>query len=107
MSAKKADPQLSEISKKLDTLIRLSALDLVRDTKTQKEQIALLSDAGFRPVEIAGILGTSRNTVDVTLHTIRKEREEKESKEETRPEESTMTAEVKSEPEVTESAEKT
>jgi len=94
MSTKKADPQLSEISKKLDTLIRLSALNLVRDTKTQKAQIALLSDAGFRPKQIAGIIGTSENTVNVTLHSIRKERAENESEEESGSEATTQPPDV-------------
>jgi len=72
-----------DVSAKLDTLIRLSALNLVRDMKTQKEQIAALSDAGFQPREIAGILRTSRNTVNVTLNAIRKERASAEAEEET------------------------
>jgi wobble nucleotide-excising tRNase len=78
MSSKREDPQLSEISKKLDTLIRLSALNLVRDTKTQKEQIALLSDAGFQPKEIADILLIGRINVNTVIYQIRKERGVKE-----------------------------
>ncbi len=73
-SSNNDDPQLSEISGKLDTLIRLSSLALVKDMRTQKEQIASLSDAGFKPKEIAAVLRTSQNTVNVTLNTIRKER---------------------------------
>jgi|GEM_PF-634294 len=107
MSSGKRDPQLSEISGKLDTLIRLSALSLVKGIKTQKDQIALLSDAGFQPKEIADILGTTSNTVSVTLSAIRKERAEKERKEGTSPGESVVAAEAKSEQEATESAEKT
>jgi len=107
MSSKKPDPQLSEISGKLDVLIRLSALGLVKGIKTQKEQIALLSDAGFQPKQIAGILGTTSNTVSVALSAIRKERAEKERKEETSPEESVVAAEAKSEQEETESVEET
>src|SRR5437899_7680063 len=78
MSSKKEDPQLTEISKKLDTLIRLSALNLVRDIKTQKDQIALLSDSGFEPKEIADILLASRITVNSVIYKIRKERSVKE-----------------------------
>jgi len=73
-STQDEDRQLSEISGKLDTLIRLSSLGLIKDMKTQKEQIAALSDAGFKPKIIAGILRTSSNTVNVTLNAIRKER---------------------------------
>jgi len=82
MSSEKSNPQLVEISKKLDVLIRLSALNLVRNTKTQREQIALLSDAGFQPKQIADILGTTSNTVSVALHSIRKERTAREKQEE-------------------------
>ncbi len=68
------DPQLTEISTKLDTLIRLVALDLIRDIKTQTEKIAKLSDAGFQPKQIAEILMTSSNAVRVALVSIRKKR---------------------------------
>jgi DNA-directed RNA polymerase specialized sigma24 family protein len=74
------------VSAKLDTLIRLSALNIVKGMETQKEQIAVLSDAGFQPKEIAHILRTTSGTVRVTLTAIRKERasvkggEEKEEK---------------------------
>ncbi|OLC63411.1 hypothetical protein AUH73_02305 [archaeon 13_1_40CM_4_53_4] len=78
MSSKKGNPQFNEISKKLDTIIRLNALGLIRDAKTQKQQIALLSDAGFGPKSIVGILGATENTVNVSLHHIRKERGQRE-----------------------------
>ncbi len=47
-------------------LANLLALLLVQERK-QPEQIALLNRAGFRPSEIAGLLGTTRNTVSVQL----------------------------------------
>jgi DNA-directed RNA polymerase specialized sigma24 family protein len=99
MSAKKADPQLSEISKKLDVLVRLSAINVTKGLKL-KQQVTVLSDAGFQPRQIADMLGTTANTVSVTLHGIRKERKEKESKEESSPEKSVETARPKSEPKV-------
>lgn len=78
-SSKNEEGQLSEISGKIDILIRLSALGLVRDIKAQKHQIAILSDAGFQPKQIADILGTSSNTVSVALTAIRKKPHIKES----------------------------
>lgn len=75
------ESSLKEISIKLDTLIKLSALNLVKDGKTQKEQIVLLSGAGFQPKQIADILGTNNNVVSVTLASIKKKREEQEAKE--------------------------
>jgi DNA-binding CsgD family transcriptional regulator len=73
VQAKASDPW-SEVSAKLDILIRLSAINAVKDMKLQKEQIRTLSDAGFGPSEIADILDTTSNTVSVALTAIRKER---------------------------------
>lgn len=106
MSAKKADPQLSEISKKLDLLVRLSAINITKGLKF-KQQVVILSDAGFQPRQIADMLGTTANNVRVTLHGIRKERKEKKSKEEATPKESAEIVKAESEPEAAETAEKT
>ena len=62
--------QYDEINKKLDMLIRLSALNLVFDKK-QQDQIILLNNAGFQPKDIAEIIETTANTVRVTLSTMR------------------------------------
>jgi DNA-binding CsgD family transcriptional regulator len=78
MSSNKEDPQLSDISKKLGTLIRLSALDLVREMKTQREQIGLLSEAGLQPKEIADILKISRIQVNTVIYQIRKGKDQTE-----------------------------
>lgn len=40
----------------------------------QKEQIRTLSSTGFQPKEIAELIGTTSNTVSVTLNMIKKER---------------------------------
>jgi CHAD domain-containing protein len=69
--------QLKEIAVKLDKVVNLLALNLVKDMKSQKVQIGFLSDAGFQPKEIADVLSTSSNNVSVTLHSIRKERKKK------------------------------
>jgi precorrin-6B methylase 1 len=74
VTRKQSGEPWSDVSVKLDTLIRLSALNIIKDLKTQKEQIAVLSDADFKPKEIADILRTTSNTVRVTLTEIRKER---------------------------------
>ena len=54
-------------------LVKLLALLLVQERK-QPEQIALLNRAGFRPAEIAALLGTTRNTVSVQLSQQKRER---------------------------------
>lgn len=67
------EPQYQELSKKLDLLTRLTALSLIAD-KQQQEQIILLSRAGFQPKEIAEIVGTTSNTVNVSLSKHRKKK---------------------------------
>lgn len=47
-------------------LVNILALLLVQE-RTQGEQIDLLSRAGFRPAQIATLIGTTRNTVSVEL----------------------------------------
>ena len=54
-------------------LVNLLALLLVQERK-QPEQIALLSRAGFRPAEIAALLGTTPNTVSVQLSIQKREK---------------------------------
>ena len=58
---------LSEIDAKLDTLIRIQALQAVQGMETQKERIVFLYGAGVRPKDIASILGTTSNTVSVAV----------------------------------------
>jgi DNA-binding NarL/FixJ family response regulator len=61
---------LSRIEEKLDKIIKLLILSSTPDW-TQKDQIALLHRLGFAPKEIAEILGTTANTVSVTLSNLR------------------------------------
>ncbi len=68
---------------KLDIIIKLTALYVVKDMKV-KEQVQLLDNLGIKPSDIARILGKTQNYVNVTLHKIRKE-ESKKLKEETTP----------------------
>ncbi|HVC00478.1 MAG TPA: helix-turn-helix domain-containing protein [Candidatus Dormibacteraeota bacterium] len=56
---------------KMDKILRLLAVLATKDMK-QREQIALLDQAGLRPKDIADPLGTSGNTVRVELGAIRK-----------------------------------
>jgi len=81
VNSKNENEQLAEISRKLDVLIRLSALQLVQNSERQKDQIASLADAGFQPKQIAEILGTTSNTVSVSLNAIKKDRAPRDTKE--------------------------
>lgn len=60
-----------EFPETLHKILRLLAVLATRDMK-QRDQIALLDRAGFKPKEIAEFLGTSSNTVRVELVALRK-----------------------------------
>lgn len=60
-----------DILRELRIIRALLVADATRDMN-QKESIALLSRAGLGPSEIAGILGTTSNTVNVALAGLRK-----------------------------------
>lgn len=63
--------QIKDITDRLDAVIRLIALLLPKEIK-QNDKITILYDLGFQPKEIASILGTTPNTVRVTLVKIRR-----------------------------------
>lgn len=65
---------IEDLAGKIDMLTRLFAVQLVNG-KNQREQIRLLSIAGMGPKEIADLIGTTPNTVNVTLSTMRKKGE--------------------------------
>jgi DNA-binding NarL/FixJ family response regulator len=55
----------------LKRISRLLAEMIIRDV-AQSDQIEILSKVGYQPREIADILGTTANTVRVTLANMRK-----------------------------------
>ena len=70
------DKALDAANEKLEVLIRLVALGVCGE-RTQREKIALLSSAGLQPKLIAELLGTTGNTVRVSLAGIRKDAKKK------------------------------
>ena len=60
-------------------LVNLLGLLLVQE-RQQTEQIGLLGRAGFRPAEIAAMLGTTRNTVSVEMSNQRRGKKPKKGK---------------------------
>ena len=56
---------------KIDKIVRILAVLATKGMK-QREQIALLHQAGLQPKDIADLLGTSANTVRVELVALRK-----------------------------------
>jgi CRP-like cAMP-binding protein len=62
-----------QILRRLDTLIKLLATSVCAD-RPQREKIGVLASVGLSPKEIAEFLGTTPNTVSVTLSGMRKEK---------------------------------
>ena len=62
-----------ETVEKLDQILRILVMLATKGSK-QREQIAMLSRAGFQPKAIADLLGTSSNTVRVELVALRKDK---------------------------------
>ncbi|HLW67455.1 MAG TPA: hypothetical protein VKS79_19225, partial [Gemmataceae bacterium] len=60
------EPQSQGLTEFESRLLKVLGLMLVQE-RQQNEQIRLLGRAGFRPMEIAAMLGTTRNTVNVEL----------------------------------------
>lgn len=62
---------MERIANSLDLVVRIM-LEQTTAGKTSAEQIELLSTYGLGPTQIAAIVGTSVNTVNVTLSRLRK-----------------------------------
>jgi DNA-directed RNA polymerase specialized sigma24 family protein len=72
------EKQFKEIINKIDLIVRLLALNIVKDLAVQKEKILALSSFGFGPSEIAKLLGTTPNTVSVALSETKKKAKKEE-----------------------------
>lgn len=62
-----------EVLKKLDTLIKVSVVNVVQG-KPLKEQVRILSLASLGPKDIAEILRRSPNHISVVLNALKKEK---------------------------------
>lgn len=71
-----SDKQLKILTEKLDTLIRLTAIDALKG-KNLTDQVEILSEIGLQPKEIATILGTDPNTVSALKSRVRKRKTKK------------------------------
>jgi DNA-directed RNA polymerase specialized sigma24 family protein len=58
----------------IEELVRLMAIDLRQRTQSQGEAILELNRAGFGPSRIAELLGTTANTVNVTIQKAKKKK---------------------------------
>jgi DNA-binding CsgD family transcriptional regulator len=73
------DHLLTEISLKMDNVLKLLALNLVKDLEKQKDKIIALSEFGYAPAEISKMLNTTSGTVSVALNRSRKGRKHKDT----------------------------
>jgi len=69
------ESESGQIEKKLDILIKLSAIEAVRGREF-REQVMILNQVGFQPKDIADLLNKSPNNISVTLNYIRKNQKE-------------------------------
>ena len=76
-----------EIEKKLDILIRLNALNIIKEGKTQTESIIKLNNIGIGYRDIAKILGSSESYVALILSKNKKKKAIKGNKNEEKIEE--------------------
>lgn len=70
-----SDKQFKILTEKLDTLIRLTAIDALKG-KNLTDQVEILSEIGLQPKEIATILGTDPNTVRALKSRVKKKKNE-------------------------------
>jgi hypothetical protein len=75
MSQESADlTVLRAILDKLEKIEKLQALDAVKGMEKEQDKIELLNSLGYRPVDIAKLLGKTPENVSVVLGNIRKKR---------------------------------
>lgn len=70
-----AEKEFEIISKKLDTITRLLAFNIIKD-KPVNEQVDILTKAGLMAVDIAALLDKTENQIYVTQTTLRKKKKE-------------------------------
>ena len=75
-----SDKQFRILSEKLDTLIKLTAINALKG-KNLTDQVEILSEIGLQPKQIATILGTDPATVSTLKGRVKKKRIKKAEKE--------------------------
>ena len=65
--------EMKILEKKLDVLIKLFAMEVVRGREF-REQVRVLDQAGLQPKEIAQLLNKTPNNISVTLSYLKKNR---------------------------------
>lgn len=67
---------LKDISNKLDKIIKLLALNIIKGVEKERDKVELLDSIGFRPIEIAKILNKNPNVITAHLSVVRRKKEE-------------------------------
>lgn len=70
------DKQFKILSEKLDTLIKLTAINTLKG-KSLTEQVEILAELGLQPKKIATILGTDPATIRTLKSRVKKRRAKK------------------------------
>jgi hypothetical protein len=65
------DEHFQQLSKKLDTIIKLLVVQTFGENK-EREAIKFLSSVGYQPKDIALLIGITPNAVRIVLHRIKK-----------------------------------
>jgi hypothetical protein len=84
---------LQQISEKMDKLLRLQALSLVKEISEEQGKIELLDSLGFRPIDIAKLLSKTPENINVVLSSIRRKKGEKKTKSTGKPQVAVNTSE--------------
>ena len=74
------DDQFEVLMKRLGTIEKLLASSILKEKTNQKEKITTLSSFGFTPSQIAEMLDTTSNTVQVVLSRERKKKGKRQQK---------------------------
>jgi DNA-directed RNA polymerase specialized sigma24 family protein len=72
--------RLDEVSEKLDTIIKLLALNIISDDEPLRENALRLQRAGLAPKDIATLCGTTANTVSVLLSNAKRDAKRRKAK---------------------------
>jgi len=73
---------LEDVTRLLDRIAKILAALLLKDIEEgdQKQKIKRLKQCGFENTEIANMLSTTANTVNVAVHSLKNPRKKKPSK---------------------------
>lgn len=66
------DDRIASLESKIETILRLLALQVINDAQTVKEKAVLLSKAGMASRDIAALCDTTPNTISVALSNAKK-----------------------------------